>query len=54
MVVLACLLAFSLARTDWVRSLENMKSVVDEMRRKQPGNEDVKALVDWVRTRASR
>ena len=33
---------------------EDMKTVVDEMLRKQPGNEDVKALADWVRTRASR
>ena len=32
----------------------DMKAVVEEMLRKQPGNEDVKALADWVRTRASR
>ena len=33
---------------------EDMKIVIEEMLRKQPGNEDLKALADWVRTRASR
>lgn len=33
---------------------DDMKVVVDEMLRKQPGNEDLKALADWVQTRASR
>lgn len=33
---------------------DGMKAVVDEMLRKQPDNEDIKALAAWVRTRASR
>lgn len=33
---------------------DEMKSVAEEMLRKQPENEDVKALVAWVRSRASR
>ena len=33
---------------------EDMKAVVEEMLRKQPGNEDLKALANWVRSRASR
>ena len=33
---------------------EDMKAVVDEMLRKQPGNEDVKALAEWVRGKTGR
>jgi hypothetical protein len=33
---------------------DEMKAVVDEMLRKQPDNEDVKALAAWVRSRVSR
>jgi hypothetical protein len=29
---------------------EEMKTLTEEMRRKQPGNEDVKVLAEWVRT----
>ena len=31
---------------------DDMKAVVEEMLRKQPNNEDVKALAAWVRSRA--
>jgi hypothetical protein len=33
---------------------DEMRSVVADMRRKQPGNEDIKALEIWVAARASR
>lgn len=33
---------------------DDMKAVVDEMLRKQPNSEDVKALAAWVRSRASK
>ncbi len=33
---------------------DEMKTVVDEMQRKQPGNEDVKALSAWLQTRTAR
>lgn len=33
---------------------DDMKPVVEEMLRKQPANEEVKVLADWVRRRASR
>jgi len=33
---------------------DDMKPVVAEMRRKQPDNQDLKALEEWVSTRASR
>jgi hypothetical protein len=33
---------------------EDMKAVVEEMLRRQPENEDVKALAEWVRSRATR
>jgi hypothetical protein len=33
---------------------DDMKAVVDEMLRKQPGNADAQALADWVRGRAGR
>ena len=33
---------------------DDMKLVVEEMQRRQPGNEDVKALASWVEKRVSR
>lgn len=33
---------------------DEMSKIVDEMLRRQPGNEDVKALSAWVKTRASK
>ena len=33
---------------------DDMKAAVDEMMRKQPGNEDVKALSAWLQTRTAR
>ena len=33
---------------------DDMKTVVDEMLRKQPGNEDVKPLSGWLKTRVAR
>jgi hypothetical protein len=33
---------------------DDMKPIVEEMLRKQPANEEVKTLADWVRKRASR
>ena len=33
---------------------DEMKPVAEAMLRRQPDNEDLKALVAWVRTRASR
>jgi hypothetical protein len=33
---------------------EDMKAAAEEMLRRQPGTEDVKALTDWLRKRAER
>jgi hypothetical protein len=33
---------------------EDMKAVVEEMLRRQPGSEDVRALAEWLRKRAAR
>jgi len=33
---------------------DEMKTVVDEMLRKQPDSEEAKTLADWVRSRAAR
>ena len=33
---------------------DDMKTAVDEMLRKQPGNPDLNALAEWLRTRAPR